>query len=109
MPQDPWYCGNSDEDYLEFPDNPYYAITRRRFDDLNSRTWSIWLFDGRYPGYLDPPVKCGFVQGRGTFLAKDNYQGSPITVRFLWDAQDVSSPRCEQAFSKDDGETWGTN
>lgn len=100
--------GNSDQNFLELPGDYYHAMTVRTFEPKN-KEWSIWWFDGRYPGSLDPPVKGQFVDGVGTFLAKDNYQGIPIMVRFMWSARDAKAPRWEQAFSKDDGTTWETN
>lgn len=100
--------GNSDQNFLELPGDFYHAMTVRTFDNTSGE-WSIWWFDGRNPGSLDPPVKGRFVDGVGTFLAKDTFQGIPILVRFLWDARDATTPRWEQAFSKDDGATWETN
>ena len=100
--------GNSDQNYLQLPGDAYHAMTVRTFD-LSSNEWSIWWFDGRQPGSLDPPVKGKFVEGVGTFLANDSYKGVPIVVRFLWDARDSNAPRWEQAFSNDDGKSWETN
>lgn len=100
--------GNIDENYLELPGGSYHAMTVRTFDPKN-KEWSIWWFDGRYPGSLEPPVKGYFVDGMGTFFANDMFNGSPIKVRFLWDARDHSTPRWEQAFSTDDGKSWETN
>jgi hypothetical protein len=100
--------GNSDQNRLELPGELYHAMTVRTFDP-QTREWSIWWFDGRNPGSLDPPVKGRFADGVGTFFANDALQGVPIVVRFLWDARDVNEPRWEQAFSSDDGRTWETN
>jgi hypothetical protein len=44
----------------------------------------------------------------GTFLAEDSLDGTPILVRFVWDAR-ATSPTWEQAFSADRGATWETN
>jgi len=100
--------GNVDENYLELPGGSYHAMTVRAFDPKN-KEWSIWWFDGRYPGSLDPPVKGCFMDGVGTFYANDTLSGSPIKVRFLWDARDHGAPRWEQAFSTDGGKSWETN
>lgn len=100
--------GNSDENYLELPAGSYYAMTVRTFDAKN-KEWSIWWFDGRYPGSLDPPVKGRFVDGVGTFFTNDTFNDTPIKVRFIWDARNHSAPRWEQAFSTDDGKSWETN
>ena len=101
-------AGNSDDNYLQLPGDPYYAMTVRTFDP-RSENWSIWWFDGRHPASLDPPVKGRFIEGVGTFFAADTFQGLPIVVRFLWDACDPTAPRWEQSFSDDNGSTWEVN
>ena len=58
---------------------------------------------------IDVPVVGRFVDGVGTFLAEDTFEGRPIVVRFLWTRTDTPSPRWEQAFSEDGGTTWETN
>jgi len=100
--------GNSDDNHLELPGDPYEAMTVRTFDRKNGE-WSIWWFDGRHPGSLEPPVKGRFVDGLGTFIARDTFQGVPIIVRFHWDARNPAAPRWEQAFSNDDGASWELN
>jgi hypothetical protein len=104
----PGGMGNRDDNFLELLGDPYYAMTVRTFDPKNDE-WSIWWFDGRHPGTLDAPVKGGFLDRIGTFLAADNYEGTPIKVRFRWDAREANAPRWEQAFSTDDGRAWETN
>jgi hypothetical protein len=100
--------GNFDDNIIEIPSGAYRAITIRSFDaDLG--TWSIWWLDGRSPGSLDVPVVGRFVNGAGTFLAEDTWEGKPIRVRFLWTLARPDSPRWEQAFSPDAGVTWETN
>jgi hypothetical protein len=83
-------------------------MTVRTFDP-KSRQWSIWWLDGRHPGVLGPPVEGHFVDSVGTFVADDNFEGTPIKVRFLWDARNHRVPRWEQAFSIDGGSVWETN
>jgi hypothetical protein len=100
--------GNSDDNLLELPGDPYHAMTVRNFDSV-SEEWSIWWFDGRFPASLEPPVRGSFQGGVGTFYAKDTYGGRPILVRFLWHVKDGETPRWEQAFSADDGASWETN
>lgn len=100
--------GNCDDNHLELPGDPYCALTVRTFDPT-SRKWSIWWLDGRQPGTLDVPMRGEFIDGVGTFFAKDTYQGKPIVVRFLWQVKADGTPRWEQAFSPDDGKTWETN
>ncbi|MEC5218565.1 hypothetical protein RCH09_003537 [Actimicrobium sp. GrIS 1.19] len=100
--------GNCDENYLQLPGDAYHAITLRTFDPATAQ-WAIWWLDGRHPGNLDVPMRGQFVDGVGTFLTKDTFQGKPIMVRFLWQVKPDGTPRWEQAFSSDDGLNWETN
>jgi hypothetical protein len=61
----------------------YHGVTVRTYDP-KSGTWSIWWYDGRKPGDLDPPVKGRFKDGVGTFYSDDQLRGKPIKVRFTW-------------------------
>jgi hypothetical protein len=45
----------------------------------------------------------------GVFEGEDTFDGRPILVRFIWSGVTTPTPRWEQAFSEDDGETWETN
>ena len=45
----------------------------------------------------------------GVFEGDDIFEGRPIQVRFIWSGTRTRTPRWEQAFSADDGETWETN
>lgn len=100
--------GNCDDNFLDLPGDPYYAMTVRTFDPADKK-WSIWWLDGRSPGTLDVPMKGEFIDGLGTFYARDTLRGQPIVVRFLWRVKPDGTPRWEQAFSGDDGKTWETN
>ena len=101
-------AGNIDDNVLELPDGEYRAISLRTYDPETDR-WSIWWLDGRTPGRLDPPVVGGFVDGIGTFIAPDTFDGRPILVRFLWSDITATTCRWEQAFSADGGATWEVN
>src|SRR6186997_2070720 len=68
-------AGNIDDNVLELPAGTYRAISLRTFDPATDR----WLTTR-----LDPPVVGGFVDGIGTFIAPDTFNGRPILVRFLW-------------------------
>ena len=100
--------GNVDDNIVELPAGTYRAATVRSFDPKTG-TWSIWWLDSRTPGSLDVPVVGRFANGVGTFLANDTLGQKPIVVRFLWTIPLPDRPRCEQAFSPDDGKTWETN
>jgi hypothetical protein len=45
----------------------------------------------------------------GIFQADDAWDGVPIVCRYTWSRVETPSPRWEQAFSTDGGETWETN
>jgi hypothetical protein len=100
--------GNIDDNVLELPSGTYRAVTIRSFND-KPRTWSIWWLDGRNPGSLDVPVVGRFDNGVGTFIANDTLHDKPIQVRFVWTVPHPNTPRWEQAFSPDGGNTWETN
>ena len=101
-------AGNVDDNVVDLPGDPYRAASLRSFDPTTG-TWSIWWLDGRNPGVLDVPVVGRFENGVGRFEADDIFEGRPIRVRFLWTRIDTESPRWEQAFSGDGGQTWETN
>lgn len=100
--------GNVDDNLIELPAGQYRAVTLRSYDP-QSEQWAIWWLDARNPHGLEVPVKGGFRNGVGVFLAEDVFDGKPIKVRFLWLDTHTSSPRWEQAFSPDGGTTWETN
>lgn len=100
--------GNVDDNELHLPGGTYRAVTLRAFDP-QAKTWSIWWLDGRRPGALDVPMVGRFVDGVGTFLARDTHEGQAIVVRFVWSIPHPDRPRWEQAFSPDGGRTWETN
>ena len=78
-----------------------------RFFDAESRQWSIYWADSRRCGVLDPPVFGSFEDGIGIFEGEDTFEGRPILVRFTWSRVATPTPRWEQAFSADGGETLG--
>jgi hypothetical protein len=80
-----------------------------RFLDPEAGRWSIYWADSRRPGLLDPPVLGGFDGDSGVFEGDDVLDGRPIRVRFTWSEITTPTPRWEQAFSDDGGETWETN
>ena len=100
--------GNVEDNILQLPDEDVRAIALRSYD-RNTKKWSVWWLDGRFPGQIDVPVVGNFVEGVGTFFANDIFQEKPIIVRFVWHQIDVDLLRWEQAFSNDRGESWETN
>jgi hypothetical protein len=80
-----------------------------RFFDPETRLWSIYWADSRRSGVLDPPVFGSFAGDAGVFEGSDTFDGRPIRVRFTWSGVTTPTPRWEQAFSDDGGESWETN
>ena len=100
--------GNLEDNHLHFPESSVRAVAMRSYNQV-LKHWSIWWLDGRHPDNLDVPVVGQFENGFGVFYADDTYQDQPIKVRFKWNSLDPNKPTWEQAFSKDDGNTWETN
>ena len=80
-----------------------------RFFDPATRQWSIYWADSRRPGLLDPPV-IGVVHGDvGVFEGDDTFGAGRSACATRGRGVDEPTPRWEQAFSEDGGETWETN
>jgi len=100
--------GNVDDNFIGLPGGAYHAVTLRTYDAAAGQ-WTIWWLDGRTPGAVDTPMRGRFENGIGIFLAADNWQGTPVQVRFRWTMEGPDSPLWEQAFSSDGGSTWEAN
>jgi hypothetical protein len=101
-------CGNVDESRIDLPGDPYRGMTLRTWDP-DTAEWSIYWLDSRRPGRLTPPVKGRFAKGIGIFHGDDVFDRRPIRVRFVWSRIERDQARWEQAFSRDDGNSWETN
>ena len=99
--------GNADDNVIELPGGTYCAVSIRALD-AKAGQWLIWWLDQRNPT-IDPPMRGGFKDGIGTFLADETFNDRPIKVRFHWSEITPTSARWEQAFSPDAGATWETN
>ena len=99
--------GNEDE-FRTDHDGGFIGMSFRFFDP-ETQLWSIYWADSRRPGALDPPVTGSFSGDTGVFEGADTLEGRPILVRFVWSGVTTPTPRWEQAFSDDGGETWETN
>jgi hypothetical protein len=99
--------GNEDE-FRTDHDGGFTGMSFRFFDPVRKR-WSIYWADSRRPGVLDAPVFGAFDGDVGIFEGPDAFAGRPILMRFTWTGVTTSTPRWEQAFSEDGGETWETN
>ena len=100
--------GNLEDNLLHFPDLSFRAIALRSYN-AETKKWSIWWLDGRFPDSLDTPVVGEFSNGVGLFFADEMFEGHPIKIRFQWNLLASNQPHWEQAFSNDGGATWETN
>jgi hypothetical protein len=99
--------GNEDEFRTDFGGG--FVGMSFRFFDPETKQWFIYWADSRRSGKLDPPVIGGFSGDVGIFVGEDTFDGRPILVRFVWSGITTPTPRWEQAFSDDWGDTWETN
>ena len=99
--------GNVDDNLLELPGGTYRAMGIRALDEKAGQ-WLIWWLDTRYLT-IDTPMRGGFKDGIGTFLADETFNGRQIKVRFRWSDITPNSAKWEQAFSPDGGATWESN
>lgn len=97
--------GNFDE--IIFTTKGHRGMTLRLFD-TERKEWSLY-WSNSLTGVLYPPVIGGFTDGRGEFHGDDTHNDVPVRVRYIWSGTDTDTPRWEQAFSSDGGETWETN
>ena len=100
--------GNLEDNVLGFPEGEFRAIALRSYDP-STGNWSIWWLDGRFPDRIDVPVVGRFEDGVGTFFANDTFDGTPITIRFVWRRIGPDELYWDQAFSTDGGQAWETN
>ncbi len=100
--------GNVGDNRFAGPGKPYRGVSIRAFN-ADSNEWLSWWLDGRNPANIGAPVRGRFVDGGGTLIGDDEFNGKKIKVRSLWTRTDTDSPRWEQAASVDGGASWETN
>jgi hypothetical protein len=104
----PLFGGAANIDELSVPERGFSGVSLRLLDPATGM-WSIYWANSRNGLLGLPPVVGRFTDGVGRFYAVEDYQGTPITVRFTWSRITASSARWEQAFSPDDRQSWETN
>jgi hypothetical protein len=90
------------------PDGPPFEGMTLRLYDPAEQLWRIWWSSTRVPGRLDPPMSGGFDGEHGVFFGDDVVNERPVRLRFDWYSE-TASPRWEQRFSFDNGDTWILN
>lgn len=101
-------AANVDDNIFYTPEETYRGVGLRALDP-ETGLWAIWWLDSRAPGRIDVPVRGGFRDGVGEFLADDEWKGTPVTVRFRWSEITANTARWDQAYSTDGGKTWEFN
>ena len=100
-------CGNEDEFHTDH-DGGFVGMSFRFFDP-STRQWSIYWADSRRPG---SSTRRSSGRSRATPASSTGTTRSRAgrsRVRFIWSGVTTPTPRWEQAFSDDSGETWETN
>ena len=98
-------AGSFDENV--FPAKGFSGVSIRMFNP-ETEEWAIYWVDSRN-GILQPPVFGSFKDGVGTFYGDDEFQGTPVRVRYIWSNITQTTAKWEQAFSADNEQTWETN
>jgi hypothetical protein len=99
-------AGNRDE-FLSAHWPDFIGMSLRLFDP-QSKLWSIYWISNQNM-ILQPPVVGQFSGSEGIFEGPDEFNGKPILVRYIWSRIDTPTPRWQQAFSGDQGDTWEIN
>jgi hypothetical protein len=102
------FGGAANVDEVQIPDRGFSGVSLRLLDPVSGQ-WSIYWANSRNGLLIMPPVVGGFIDGVGYFYSEEDYEGTPITVRYTWCDITTVSARWEQAFSPDDRRTWETN
>ncbi|MDQ3712496.1 MAG: hypothetical protein M3388_09785 [Acidobacteriota bacterium] len=98
---------NTDSFCADFDGMPFEGMTLRLFNP-QTKLWSIYWADSNAV-VLDVAQIGSFENKVGKFYARDVFEGKEIIVQFIWDATNSNVPVWSQAFSADNGETWGWN
>jgi hypothetical protein len=97
-----------DEFVVDAPSGRIYGTTVRLYNQKTGE-WSLYWANASNGEFSMPPTVGHFTNGRGEFFDKEEYNGKPIIVRYVWSNITSNSARWEQAFSADGGKTWETN
>ena len=104
--------GNTDENDIAMPGGRYTGMSLRLWDPDREK-WTIHWLDARMPGRIGPPMRGGFTPRPdgpfGLFYGDDTFDGRAIRVRYIWSRITGEGARWEQAFSRDQGNSWETN
>lgn len=93
----------------DWPDGGSFEGMTVRIYDTREKVWRIYWASVNRTGLLEAPVVGRFTDGHGEFFCDDEYEGTPIRVRYTWSGITATSAHWSQAFSADGGATWETN
>jgi hypothetical protein len=97
--------GNTDQ--MNALDNTPIGMSLRFFKRETAQWHIHWV--SYSDGVMQPPVIGTFMNGVGTFEGVDIWETKLIIVRFLWTNIHTPTPRWEQFFSPDRGQSWEKN
>jgi hypothetical protein len=97
------FDGGASFDEITFPTKDYAGITVRLYNP-DTGQWTIYWANNR-TGEMTTPVTGQFKDGNGEFFSEETFNDVLVRCRTRWTAS-ADSPRWEQAFSTDGGETW---
>jgi hypothetical protein len=104
----PLLGGTGSLEVIEADGPEHLEFMTLRLYNAAAHQWSL-NFSSSDSGQMGTPSIGEFVNGVGTFLDQENYNGRTILVRQLWTPQTAGSYHFEQAFSADFGKSWETN
>lgn len=101
------FDGAANVDWNDFTSLGTHGLSLRLYDPA-AQVWRIYWASSR-DGILGPHVEGAFVDGVLHAYGDDTLDGRPIRVLYHWSQTDTESPRWEQAYSTDGGQTWEVN
>ena len=99
---------NLNESLAQRESGPTAGMGLRAYD-ARTGAWADWYLSAANPLQIDTPGIGRFVDGVGTFLSDDVFEGRPIKVRGQFRSLTPTEAQWDQAFSPDGGATWETN
>lgn len=102
---------NIDEFVVNNPEKNIHiqGLTLRLYNP-EKREWSLYWANSKNGTMAMPPTVGRFNgAGRGEFYDREEFEGKPIIVRYVWSNITKTSAHFEQSFSPDDGKTWEVN
>ncbi|WP_266160881.1 hypothetical protein [Dyella silvatica] len=99
---------NLNETVVHRSTGTYRGMGLRAYD-AKTNSWADWYLDGRHPTEMDAPGIGRFINGVGTFLSDDSFNGKPVKLRGLFTPINANTCQWDQSYSADGGKTWETN